>query len=123
MLLDESDLVSLQEEIDLLADDIESYLHEQDFESIIHGFTILQISCEVISETLVIRHCVLTDCGDKVNINGNWEWRYLGTFDESHARSMIIDEFGLKYSEILNSFGIDVSDVTFSIEPYPDEGY
>jgi hypothetical protein len=34
-----------------------------------------------------------------------------------------MDQYSDKYSEILNRFGINVTNVEFIVEPYPEEGH
>ena len=118
--VDISDLESAIEEFDY---EIEEFLQCDGSEFSVEGFTSLMISCSEDNGKISIRHSILTDNGEKEEIDGNWQWVYSGEFDEDYALSGIMDQYSDKYSEILDRFGINVTNVEFIVEPFPEEGH
>ena len=119
VLIDASEIETALED---LGYEIEEYLQYDGSEYSIEGFSSIIITCSNENNKLSVRLSLLTDHGEKENIDGNWKWVFSGEFDEDHTLSGIMECFGDKFSEILNSFNLEISNVAFTVEPYPEEG-
>jgi len=117
------DLSDLTDRLEDLQYDIEQYLWEDGSEFSIEGYMGLSLDPIEKDNKIVIIHYLQTDYGDKVEIDGNWRWKFSGEFDEDSILSGIMEQFGESYSSILGSFGLSMDDVTFTAEPFPEEGH